>query len=147
MQDSNAKHTHAGREKLEDTLQAHGLTLTVQRRAIFESLEGRTDHPTADMVFESVQSKMPGVSRPTVYRVLDTFVQVGLVRKVKHPGSAARFDPRTDRHHHFVCSSCGEVADVELASDRRVPVPSVHDCGFEIDDFSIHFTGRCEECR
>ena len=134
-------------DRLREALREEGLPLTVQRRAIFECLDGRTDHPTADMVFESVQQAVAGVSRPTVYRVLDTFVQLGLVRKVEHPGSAVRYDPRTDRHHHLVCAVCGRVDDYELPRKSRVSIPSSEESGFEIFDYSIHFTGRCSDCQ
>ncbi len=52
-----------------------GVPFTVQRRAVWESLARRKDHPTADDVFESVEERMPGVSRTTVYRSLETLVQ------------------------------------------------------------------------
>ena len=52
------------------------LPLTVQRRAIFEAVLERDDHPAADQVFEVVKERIPGVSRTTVYRVLDTLVDL-----------------------------------------------------------------------
>ena len=74
--------------------------MTVQRRAILETLAGHEDHPTADQVFEGVASRLPGLSRTTVYRVLETLVELGVIHKANHLGSAARYDPNTERHHH-----------------------------------------------
>ena len=79
-----------------------GSALTVQRRVILESLAGREDHPTADQVFEAVE-RLPGLSRTTVYRVLETLVELGVIHKANHLGSAARYDPNTERHHHLTC--------------------------------------------
>ncbi len=45
---------------------------------------------------------MPEISRTTVYRVLETLVRVGIERKVRHPGAAARYEVETHRHHHLV---------------------------------------------
>ena len=132
---------------LETACRAKGLPVTVQRRAIFELLAGRTDHPTADQVWEAARVRLPGVSRTTVYRVLATFVRLGLVVKTPHPGSAARFDPRADRHHHLVCTECDRVVDVESKRLDAVTLPDAAALGFEIDDFSIHIRGVCAACR
>jgi Fur family transcriptional regulator, peroxide stress response regulator len=133
--------------RLESACRAEGLPVTMQRRAIFELLEGRTDHPTADQVWEAARARMPGLSRTTVYRVLDTFVRLGLVVRTPHPGSAVRFDPRTERHHHLVCTACGRVVDVESKRLDGMTLPDPAAFGFEIEDFSVHMRGVCAACR
>jgi Fur family peroxide stress response transcriptional regulator len=122
------------------------MPVTVQRRAILEELVRRDDHPTADDVFAAVEGRIPGVSRTTVYRVLDTLVDVGAARRVAHPGAAVRYDAKVHRHHHLVCSRCGKVRDLEDASlDALAPRTRVG--GFEVHDYSVHFTGTCAACR
>lgn len=132
---------------LESACRAEGLPVTVQRRAIFELLAGRSDHPTAEQVWDAARVRLPGVSRTTVYRVLDTFVRLGLVVKTPHLGSAVRFDPRTERHHHLVCTGCDRVLDVESKGLDDVPLPDVAALGFEVADFSVHMRGVCAACR
>ena len=61
-----------------------GLAMTVQRRAILKELVSRRDHPSADQIFETVGERIPGLSRTTVYRVLEAFVRAGAARKVSH---------------------------------------------------------------
>ena len=133
--------------RVADILRRQGLPLTIQRRTIYEALEGRLDHPTADQVYEGVRHRIPGLSRTTVYRVLETLVRVGAARKIGHPGAAARFDPRVDHHHHLVCVECERLIDFELSSEDRIPVPSSRKTGFRVLDYSIHFTGLCFDCR
>jgi Fur family transcriptional regulator, peroxide stress response regulator len=123
-----------------------GVPLTVQRRTILESLALREDHPTADQVFEDVTSRLPGLSRTTVYRVLETLVQLGVIHKATHLGSAARYDPNTERHHHLTCLSCHKVIDVEDGPVEKVELPKSQTRGFEIMDYSVHFKGYCPEC-
>jgi Fur family peroxide stress response transcriptional regulator len=135
------------RSTLETACRSEGLPVTVQRRAIYELLAGRTDHPTADQVWEAARVRLPGVSRTTVYRVLDTFVRLGLVVRTPHPGAAVRFDPRTERHHHLVCTVCHRVLDVESSRLDAVALPDTATLGFEIDDFSVHIRGVCAACR
>jgi len=119
----------------------------VQRRAVLESVLERDDHPTADQIIEAVKQRIPGVSRTTVYRVLDMLVEAGVIRRLHHPGPAARFDGKTRRHHHMICKKCNKVIDLESAKLDRLSLPDVESEGFEIDDFSVHFTGICVECR
>jgi len=123
-----------------------GVALTVQRRTILEALIGRDDHPTADHIYEDVRSRIPSVSRTTVYRVLDTLVRLGVARKTSHAGAQVRFDPNTARHHHLVCMHCGKVADLDDGGVARLRIPDTKRAGFTIDDYSIQFNGSCADC-
>lgn len=132
---------------LEDRCRQRGLALTVQRRVILEVLLNRGDHPTADRIYDEVKERVAGISRTTVYRVLETFARVGIITKVCHAGSAIRFDPKTDRHHHLVCLQCHKVIDLEDARLDALLMPTFRPRGFQISDFSIYFRGTCRECR
>ena len=122
-----------------------GIPLTVQRRIVLEALLERGDHPTAEQIFVDVRRRIPGVSRTTVYRVLETLVAAGVAGKASHPGAAARFDPVTERHHHLVCVRCERLADLEAPALDRLRLPRTR--GFRILDYSIHFMGLCADCR
>lgn len=118
---------------------------TVQRRAILEELQGRTDHPTADRLYATVRRRLPDLSRTTVYRVLDVLVRHGSVSRIQCPGAAERYDARVERHHHAVCRRCERIVDVENARLDRLPVPRV--AGFRVADYSVYFSGVCTSCR
>jgi Fur family peroxide stress response transcriptional regulator len=135
-------------EEFEAACRAHGLPVTVQRRRIFEALCDRTDHPTPDQVYAAVKDTLPGVSRTTVYRVLDTLVRVGVLARASSPGVASRVDPRTSRHHHLVCRGCDQIFDVDEESvEHQVRLPDVSERGFAIQGYSIYFTGLCAACQ
>lgn len=141
--------THLVHEKMqhfEKLCHEQGVPLTVQRRTILEALADREDHPTADQVFETVTSRLPGLSRTTVYRVLETLVQLGVIHKATHLGSAARYDPNTERHHHLTCLSCHKVMDVEDERVHKIDFPRSASKGFEVMDYSVHFKGYCPDC-
>jgi len=138
--------------EFESICRERGLALTVQRRTILRELLGREllgrlDHPTAEQVYEAVQDRLPGLSRTTVYRVLDKLVEIGAARKVLHPHAVARFDPTPDRHHHLVCEGCGQVIDVDASASPEIDLPDVGATGFKITDYSISFTGVCGHCQ
>jgi len=132
---------------LEDLCRRYQLPVTVQRRVIYRFLSERNDHPTAEHVYEGVRDRIPGVSRTTVYRVLNTLVGIGAVKKVCSPGVAVRFDAETRRHHHLVCTACDRLIDYEDEALNNLPLPDVRSKGFRVDDYSIQFRGICAECR
>ena len=45
-----------------------GLKATHQRLEIFRELTGREDHPSAEMIYHSLHSKLPTLALDTVYR-------------------------------------------------------------------------------
>jgi len=124
-----------------------GLALTVQRRDILRAVLERDDHPTAEQLYQSLHKRIAGLSRTTVYRVLNTLVEVGVIRRLHHAGTAVRFDGKIEPHHHLVCKKCDKVIDIHDATWDEIPLPDVRREGFEIDDFSVHFTGVCAQCR
>lgn len=126
---------------------ARGLPVTVQRRMVYEALAKTTSHPTADGIYEMVSPRLPGISRTTVYRVLDALARARLIQKIPHPSSAARFDGNVERHHHLVCRICGELLDVHDVEVGDLPRPKRKPSGFRIEDFSIVYTGVCATCR
>ena len=89
---------------------------------------------------------MPGLSRTTVYRVLDTLVEAGLVRRVQHGGGVARFDPITGRHHHLACDGCGRLFDLDDALVPELPLSAAKRTGFRLRDYTVNFSGTCPDC-
>jgi Fur family peroxide stress response transcriptional regulator len=131
----------------ESLCRERGLPLTVQRREILKAVLERDDHPTADRIYESVKDRISGLSRTTVYRVLETLVELGLIRRLHHPGAGARFDGKTHRHHHLVCRKCDRIIDIETKHLDDLKLPPKQRQGFEIEDYAVHFIGVCAECR
>jgi len=133
--------------RAEAACRAHGLTMTVQRQAILRAVVERDDHPTADQLYDELQRHLPGVSRTTVYRVLDALVRAGAILKVSHPGSSARFDAKTHQHHHLVCVACNRVFDIEDERLNALEIPTIRAQGFRVSEFHVHLRGVCRPCQ
>ena len=131
---------------MEERCRKNGLSLTVQRRAIMENLSSRKDHPTADQIYAAIQDRIAGVSRTTVYRVLETFVQLGLAQKISNPEAKARFDADTSRHHHASCVACEKVIDIDSTLLPDIDLSRVDLKGFEVFDCSVVAVGLCKDC-
>ncbi|NLE39015.1 MAG: transcriptional repressor [Pirellulaceae bacterium] len=132
--------------RFEDMCRERGLPLTIQRREILRAVLERDDHPTADQVFDAVKQRITGLSRTTVYRVLDTLVDLGVARRLHHSRTCARFDGRTSRHHHLVCRLCDRVIDFNSSNLDAMALPPSNEHGFRVEDYSVQITGVCAEC-
>jgi len=124
-----------------------GLRSTIQKRAILEAILDLDNHPTADQVFDVVTRKNPDISRTTVYRALEGLARLGLITKACHPGSATRYDPNTDIHHHLICLHCDAVIDISDPGLDQLSVPDTSGFDFEVQDFRVQLRGICHRCR
>jgi Fur family peroxide stress response transcriptional regulator len=132
---------------LREALEANGHRFTEQRAAVYRFLVHSSEHPSADEVFLHVRNEVPGISLATVYKSLETLVGCGLARKLSFGDGSARYDGRTDPHHHVRCLSCGAVADVP----GHVPTADVERLGraassFHVTGYRLELTGYCFDC-
>lgn len=125
----------------------HGLRATIQRRVILEAVLDLANHPTADQVYEKVVDRLPGVSRTTVYRTLESLARLGVITKACHPGAVARYDRRTELHHHLICIQCDGITDISDARLDDLAIPDTSAYGFEVSGFRVQLRGLCRRCR
>ncbi len=113
-----------------------------------EALAGVTEHPTAEMLYNSLKPLYPELSLGTVYRNLAVLAQEGLVVSVAHVDGQERYDARTEPHAHFVCRRCHKVMDLELpdtVSGLYGDIDGVLGC--KAESFSLNVSGLCRDCR
>jgi len=130
---------------LTDTLRARNLRVTPQRLAVQAALQELGRHSTAEEVLERVHGTVPGVSLPTVYAALELLADLGLAARVQ-AGRAVRFDPRTQPHHHFVCTACGAVTDLDADLELGPALERVRALGGEAAGAEVTVRGRCAAC-
>jgi Fe2+ or Zn2+ uptake regulation protein len=132
---------------LTELLRERGMRVTSQRLVIHRALVDDGGHLSAEQVHELVGASLPGVTQQTVYSTLALLAELGVARRVAAPGSSARFEARTEPHHHAVCERCGAIEDLDV----RVPVDRAVDAsrelGFEPGDASVVVVGLCANCR
>ncbi|HEY8485162.1 MAG TPA: transcriptional repressor [Longimicrobiales bacterium] len=133
---------------LRAALEASGQRFTEQRAAVYRYLLSTDAHPAADEVFTAVRKEIPDISLATVYKALETLVGCGLAVKLTYGDGSARYDGRTDPHHHARCLGCGLVLDVQGQLDpsmfeRVGPVPA----GFSVEGYRLELVGYCQNCR
>ena len=117
-----------------------------QREAILDFLRTRTDHPTADVIYENIRILYPNISLGTVYRNLSLLADIGEIRKLSDFAGADHFDGRTDRHCHFMCRKCHKIIDIENMNFDQILQDAGKRFSGEITDFNARFFGLCEDC-
>ena len=121
------------------------LRITPQRLSILEAVLKLNNHPTADDVAASIKQKHPNIATGTVYKVLDSLVTNGVVKKVKTERDVMRYDAILENHHHLYCAESDRIVDYynneinTLLSEyfKKNGIPD-----FEIGDIKLQIIGK-----
>ena len=119
-----------------------------QRESIKVCLQGRKDHPTADMLYTDVRKEFPNISLGTVYRNLNLLTDIGEAIKISTPDGGDRFDGTVQPHNHFLCTKCGRFLDLELDMKSIEEMNRLANDCFDgmITSSSTLFYGECSDC-
>lgn len=130
----------------EAELRAVSLRVTRPRLAVLAALREHP-HVDTDTVISLVRVDHPTVSHQAVYDVLRALTGAGLVRRIQPAGAIARYESRVgDNHHHVICRSCGEIADVDCAVGHAPCLTASQDHGFVVDEAEVVYWGTCPDC-
>lgn len=131
----------------QDLLKNRGVHVTAQRLAVLSAVS-KAPHSTAEEIVEIAKDDIGAISRQSVYDTLNTFVELGLVRRIQPSGSPALYEGRVgDNHHHLICRDCRSVVDVDCSVGAMPCLQAANDNGFEIDEAEVAYWGRCPDCK
>ena len=135
--------------EIKNRLADKGLKVTPQRMAILESIYHLNNHPTADNIIEYIRQKHPGIATGTVYKVLETLVESGLIKKVTTDRDIMRYDGIMEIHHHLYCSECDLIEDyhdIELDELLKKYFENKQLPGFKPAEFVLQIKGTFNKC-
>lgn len=121
-----------------------GLKVTPQRLAVIEAVKV-LKHPAAEEIIQYIQKTYPAIAAGTVYKILDTLTDKGLIKKVKTDKDCVRYDAVLAEHHHLYCSETERIEDyndneiTELLNDyfKKKKIPN-----FEIKEVKLQIVGN-----
>jgi Fur family transcriptional regulator, peroxide stress response regulator len=119
---------------------------TRQLEQVFKALQGDHTHPFAHQIYQRVHKKLPHISLATVYRNLHSLVEAGKIRSLLLDEQAARYDPETSEHDHFICERCGRVIDLFLKRVRRIDLTRLAKDGYVVTTHNLTVYGLCQVC-
>ena len=126
-------------------LHSHELKATPQRLTILEIID-MAGHINIDELYKKVKEKFYSISLATIYKNLNILTKNLLLTKVKLPNEKSVYEITKHEHSHLLCKSCGEVIDIDLATDN-IKNKVTKEYGFTIDQSNFIVTGICKKCK
>jgi Fur family peroxide stress response transcriptional regulator len=132
-------------KNIREILTTNGLRVTPQRIAVLGAVMTMNNHPTADHIIEYIQKNHPNIAVGTVYKILETFVNKKIIRKVKTDKDIMRYDAIKDNHHHLYCTESELIEDYfddkldnlleDYFAKKNIP-------NFKIKDINLQIIGK-----
>lgn len=131
-------------EVIKNKLIEKGLRITPQRMSILEAIYN-INHPTADDIIKYIRQKHSNIATGTVYKVLDTFLQKGLIKKITTDKDIIRYDGILIHHHHLHSTETPLIKDyidekldkilLDYFKKKRIE-------NFKIEDITLQIKGK-----
>ncbi|HEY6006281.1 MAG TPA: Fur family transcriptional regulator [Anaeromyxobacter sp.] len=125
---------------LADKLRQHGIQPSAQRVAVAGYVLHTDVHPSAERVFAEVCSRVPMISRATVYNTLNLFVEKKLLRQLVLAEGKVVFDPNVAPHHHFIDEPSGAIHDIPWDALDVRKVEALR--GVRVREYQVVLRGR-----
>jgi len=129
----------------QDLLKLHDLKVTPQRLAVMQAVDELNNHPTSDEILKWVCERQPGIGTGTIYNILDTLAEHGILVRVKTGEGKMRYDSVSEHHHHLYCEESGEIGDYfDPELDRLLAdhFSKKNISGFDVSDIQLHIKGK-----
>ena len=140
-------------KRRKDKIKDKKYKMTSQRQVILRAfVESSENHLSAEDVYERVKKTAPDIGLATVYRTLDLFTEMDLLKKLDFDEGCSRYE-LNDReedghfHHHLICLGCGKVRECRddlLETLETILQKQLH---FQTVDHQLKVYGYCENCQ
>ncbi len=130
------------------TLRDRGIRLTAERRSILWGVLTCGGHFDVDGLMGHFRHQGIRVSRATVYRTLNTLVEIGLLRKIELGDRQSLYESIDGREHHehMICVQCGEILEFVEPEIERLQQEVCRRSGFKPRDHTLQIYGVCHAC-
>jgi|SRR5690606_39135490 Fe2+/Zn2+ uptake regulation proteins len=149
MLTATAKEQRVAEEKFIRLLRQNKLKVTQPRLRVLHIVSAKD---TAISQPELEKLLGDSVDRVTLYRVLATFEEKGILHKIFDLHGTATYalcSTDCDEHHHhdehvhFICSSCNSIY---CLNDFKIPKISLPD-GYQLHSIGVNAVGLCAQCK
>ncbi len=141
MEDSNTVYP--------EILKRNSLKVTQPRLKVLEIIS-RKDSAISQPELEKLLGK--DIDRVTLYRVLASFEEKGIIHKIFDLHGTATYamcstncseHDHHDQHVHFICRACNSVYCLEDMTLPKVSIPA----GFSLEAIAVNALGVCNHCK
>jgi Fe2+ or Zn2+ uptake regulation protein len=125
-------------------LKDHAIKVTSQRLEILRYLDEHRIHPTVEQIYLALKAKHPSLSKTTVYNSLEILKNHSLIQTITITGSTQQYDIKSGPHHHFLCTQCGALIDIDITCPN---IKKIVKGGHQVEEVQGYFKGVCHECK
>ncbi|MDZ4768249.1 MAG: Fur family transcriptional regulator [Chloroflexota bacterium] len=125
-----------------------GFKLTTARLTVLAAIESGDGHVTSGELLERVNALDPGIGRASVFRTLDLFTRLSLIRPTYITSSASpTYVLMPDgHHHHIICMNCHRVIEFDECGLAALTRDLEQRYQVQISGHLLELYGMCETC-
>jgi Fur family transcriptional regulator, ferric uptake regulator len=125
-----------------------GYKLTNARLTVLSALEEGDGHITSTELLERVTQLDASIGRASVFRTLDLFTQLNLIRPTYIDSSVTPtyvLMPN-GHHHHIICTNCNRVIEFENCGLENLTQELERRLHVHLTGHLLEFYGVCDDC-
>lgn len=125
-----------------------GHKVTKARQTILEVLESHHEHLTSAQVVDEVAQRDSSIGRASVFRALDLFTQLAIVRPTYIESSMSpHYVLLPDgHHHHIICMQCHRVIEFQDCGLSELADRLEMEFDVQLTGHLLEFYGICKNC-
>ena len=131
-------------------MEARGVRLTGQRRALIETIQEATTHLDAASLLKLARERDPNIDRATVYRTIELLKKLGMIDELDLMhlnGEKHYYEVKTQQDHlHLACFECGEIIEFATPAFEQLKQEIATANQFEIQVVRLEVGGLCSSC-
>lgn len=125
-----------------------GFKCTPQRLAVLKVLRDTSAYLSINTIHLKVKEFLPDTGLATVYRSLETLVDLNLVVKVHLEDGCHSYVIAPEGHRHpIVCTDCNKVIEFAECPLDDLSKQISEDTGVQIKTHFLQLFGKCKECQ
>jgi Fur family ferric uptake transcriptional regulator len=125
----------------------NGYRVTKQRQVILDAICEADEHTTVGEIYFRAKRLDSTIDRSTIYRVLNVFVELGIVVGAEDVNGEKRYEVVKEQpHHHLICKICGSDVVIEnlVIEEFYQTLQTSYD--YEVDMDHLIVFGICSRC-
>lgn len=125
-----------------------GYKITQARLTVLGILEAEHGHITSSDILEKVNEVNPSIGRASVFRTLDLFTQLGIIRPtyISTSLTPTYVMMHEGHHHHVICTNCNRVLEFDDCGLESLTQTLEETLNVKISGHLLEFYGMCSAC-
>ncbi len=131
--------------RLEQLCEERGVRISPQRRDILHVISEAEDHPSAEEVHRRAVRLDPKISLATVYRTLNTLVEIGILSRVEFGDGRAHYEKAGEtRHEHLIDVMTGHIHEFRDDAIEALLNAAAAKLGYRLLQYRLELFGASE---